>query len=332
MPSTVAASFDAFRSEIVDLDPDDVKRARISRNYLQEQIQTLESNDPTFPRLYNREYHSFGSFARRTQVRPLNDVDILILLNGHWGYEIDCGNCTYKAQITNTDVPISIFSDVNGYVNSTRVLNKFKSSLANISTYRSSEIKRNGVAVVLNLISYNWSFDIVPGFPVVDNLGNIIHYIIPNGNGDWTRTNPRRDQTIVTVENQYHNSHLLPLIRLIKYWNAYSFAAPRMTSYHLETMLINGFKNSNPMSSIRRNIRYAFGTLSKQIGVSCPDPKGLGPNLDNGINSETREKIRMAALEMGVISHYAIEMEDAGKHKEAIKLWQRVFPRYPDYG
>ena len=332
MPSTVAASFDTFRSEIVDLDPDDVKKARISRDYLQRQIRTLESNDDSFPRLYNGEYHSFGSFARRTQVRPLNDVDMLILLHGHSGYEIDYGNYTYSVQIINADVPISAFSDENRYVNSTRVLNKFKSSLANISSYGSSEIKRNGVAVVLNLISYDWSFDIVPGFAVGDGQGNIIHYVIPDGNGDWTRTDPRRDQTIVTLANQYHNGHLLPLIRLIKYWNAYSFVAPKMTSYHLETMLINGFKNSSPMSSIRRNIRYAFGALSKQIDMSCPDLKGLGPNLDTGSHSDTREKIRRAALEMGVISHYAVEMEDVGKHKEAIELWQRVFPRFPDYG
>ena len=332
MPSTVAASFDVFRSEIVDLDPDDVKRARVSRDYLQGQIQTLESNDDSFPRLYNGEYHSFGSFARRTQVRPLNDVDMLILLHGHRGYEIDCGNYTYGVEIINADVPISAFSDENGYVNSTRVLNKFKSSLANISTYRSSEIKRNGVAVVLNLISYDWSFDIVPGFAVVDSQGNTVHYVIPNGNGNWTRTDPILDQTFVTEANQYHNGHLLPLIRLIKYWNAYSYAAPRITSYHLETMLINGLTNSVPMEGIRQNISSAFTTLSTQINIPCPDPKGLGPDLDDGINSETRKKIRTVASNMAFYSFYAVVMEDAGEHKEAIELWQKVFPSFPDYG
>ena len=119
------------------------------------------------------------------------------------------------------------YLDNYGYLNSTKVLNKFKSSLAGVRNYQKADIKRTGVAVVLSLSSYAWVFDIVPAFPVKDYSSGIAHYLIPDGLGEWMRTDPRKDQELITEVNKRHNSLLLPLTRLIKYWNTYRYSPPR---------------------------------------------------------------------------------------------------------
>lgn len=331
---TTAQAFSRFRQQKVDLDPGEVATARRSRDYLQGQISNIADNDKTFPRLAGG-YKPFGSFARSTKVRPLDDIDMLPLLNARGSTEVIywLEQYTYLVQVTDSSSPLSLFADSEGYVNSTRILNKFKSGLQDIPNYQKAEIKRNGVAVVLNLRSYPWVFDIVPALPVGDSSGTTTHYLIPNGSGKWMRTDPRRDQTAITEANQRQSNNLIPLIRLVKYWNIYSYAAPRIGSYYLETMLINGLHHQYPpiASNLRASVPLAFQTLANQIYSSCPDPKGLGPNLDNGVSWEVKRKVHQAANERAGYANRALEYEQKGDHKNAIKYWGLVFPNFPTY-
>lgn len=331
MPYTVNGCFDLFRTTKVDLDPTDVSNARRSRDYLQEQIKALAGKDDTFPRLYGG-YKPFGSFARSTKVRPLDDVDMLVLLNGantvmeyHSAY-------TYKLMVNDRFSPLRRYCDDFGYLNSTKVLFKFRDSLSSVPNYGKADIKKNGVAVVLNLKSYAWSFDIVPSFPVNDNQGGTSYYLIPNGSGLWIKTDPRVDQKNITEANQYHNSYLIPLIRLIKYWNTYRHSPPTLSSYYLETMLINGMRYQTRMANVKTGIPTAFRQLAAQVVLACPDPKGLGPNLDAGVSWDTKNKVREAATKMVQYADWAIEYENKNEHKDAIMWWGFVFPNFPTYG
>ena len=328
---TTAQAFDRFRQDLVDLNRDKVKKARQSRVYLQDQLVTMAKDYPDFPRITG-DFMPFGSFARRTKVRPLDDIDMLVMLNGqdaqvqqsYWDTYI----CLVK--ITTDFSPLEPYIDEYGYVNSTKILNQFKSGLKRVSNYEKSEIKRTGVAVVLNLKSYEWAFDVVPALPVEDGAGSILYYLIPNGRGNWMRTNPRTDQDFITEANKNQNGYLLPLIRLIKYWNAKSRAAPKLMSYHLETLLINAFRYGSPevSSSIRWSVPDAFRNLASGIMINCPDPKGLGPNLDADMDWQTREKIRDAASQRAQYAGNALYYEQQGDHQEAIKWWRYVFPSF----
>ena len=53
MPYTVNAAFNTYRSDSVDLDGDQVKQARRSRDYLVSQVKALARDDSTFPELYS---------------------------------------------------------------------------------------------------------------------------------------------------------------------------------------------------------------------------------------------------------------------------------------
>lgn len=332
MPYTVRFSFDtAFRSERVDLDPEQVKQARASRDYLLVQIQTIEKNDDSFPRLYGG-YKPFGSFARSTKVRPLDDIDLLILLNGQ-GIEAQPREAyKYRLRVNTVTPSLKPYLDDYGYLNSVKILNKFKSSLSLVPNYKNTPIVRNNEATVLNLKSYDWSFDIVPAVPIGDGRGGVDYYLIPDGKGEWKPTDPRRDDSAITAANKQHNGFLLPLIRLIKYWNTYSHSPPKISSYYLETMLINGMKYQTALTDIKLGVPIAFRQLANHVLSVCPDPKVLGPNLSDGETWETRNKVSEASKEKAKYADYALMYERENNAEKAIYWWGQVFPDFPPFG
>ena len=330
MPYTVALSFDQYRTKTVDLDPVETAIARKSRDYLVEQLGQLPSRDSTFPPLYGGCQY-FGSFARKTKVRPLDDIDLLLLLNGKNTSAEFYSGYTYQVRVTDNTCVLWRYTD-NGYLNSTKVLNKLKSSLQIIPSYQKAESKRTGEAVTLKLTSYSWVFDIVPAFPVSDGMGGTAYYLISDGDSRWKRTDPRSDQATITAANQHHKNFLIPLIRVMKYWNTNSRAAPRLMSYYFETMLINGLKFQPSLGGIRESIPLAFRQLANQVVLSCPDQKGLGPNLDSDVSWDTKSKVQEAATKRAEYADWALEYERQGNHIEAIKWWGYTLPDFPPYG
>lgn len=72
MAFTVNNAFNEFLSKSVNLDPEKTKKARTSRDWLIQNFNSLEFD------IANHIH--FGSFARRTKIRPLDDIDIMVAL------------------------------------------------------------------------------------------------------------------------------------------------------------------------------------------------------------------------------------------------------------
>ncbi len=333
MPYTVWGAFDKFRKDTVDLDPDITKRARASRDYLFDQLKILARENLGFPRLTG-DYLSFGSFPRKAKVQPLDDIDVLIILKGNGTREIQSPRSyfTYWLEVTDKFSPLSIFTNEYGYVNSTKVLNSIKSHLSLVTNYRQAGIKKTMQAVTLNLKSYPWVFDIVPAIPVVDIYGNITHYLIPDGLGNWIRTDPRIDAKNITDVSVKHPNKFLPTIRLLKYWN-FRTHKPRLSSYYFETLVIKTFQYSSQITDFPQAIKYFFDSCPYYLRTSCPDPKGLGANLDAGVDSNTKQKVLQAMSDAATWAGYALMYEAQLKNSDAISWWQRVFAfQFPTYG
>ena len=331
MSRTVSSAFNLYRSTIVDLEDGDSDSAKASRDYLVGQIIRIASTVDDFPRLYHDNlYLPFGSFARKTKFRPLDDVDILQLLYGYSGTAIWYAPNTYEIRIYDQEAPLWRLAD-NGLVNSTRVLNKFKAELEDVPNYNGTEINRHGEAVVVDLSSYDWSFDVVPGFAVSDGYGGIDHYLIPDGNGRWKRTDPRKDQDLTTRVNQYHNGQILPLIRVMKYWNEHNGYAPTIGSYYLETMLLKGFEYQTPLTDVKSGIITAFKILQSSVLTTCNDPKGLDKPLDADLDFTDRITFSVATGKMAERLSNVLISELLGLHEDAIRVWQSVFPDFPGY-
>lgn len=333
MVRTVGGAFAAFRSNTVDLDADQTCTARTSRDYLIKQIRTLAGNDSAFPRLGGDPIH-YGSFARRTKIRPLDDIDFMVVMNGNGTAEDHRGEGKSWLRIADNTAPLAAYPDAHGYVSSIKVLNRMRDELSRLPAYRKAEVRRNQQAVVLSLTSYSWSFDIVPAVPVIGGyFSTVLHYVIPDGSGDWMRTDPRKDQTWVTRINQRHNNLFLPLVRVLKHWNVNEAQTkPRLQSYYLEALAARVFDGAPLIQSLPDGAERFFSTAGIYVSQSCPDPKGLGPALDANVSSETKQKVRLALGEATQRVGYARMYERQGNQKDAIYWWGRVFgSNFPSY-
>lgn len=333
MPYTVQAAFDQFRKGTVDLDPEVTRTARASRDYLFSQLEKLASNEPDFPPL-SGTFLSYGSFARKTKIRPLNDIDFLAFLNGRGTSAMSSpsDSYTYWLKIVESSAPLARFPDNYGYVNSTKILYKVRDSLRSLSSYRKAELKKNMQAVVLNLLSYDWSFDIVPAVPVSDGRGGTGYYLIPDGSGNWIATDPRIDADNATAVNQSHANKFLPTVRLLKYWNRRTHK-PMLQPYYFETLAINVFRYAPPIADFPAAVKYFFQNCPTCLWTSRPDPKNLGPALDTGVPYETKQKVADAMSKAAQDAGWALISESLQNIRDAIFWWNHIFgSEFPTYG
>lgn len=342
MITTVNQAFDEFMKNKVNLDPAMTSTARASRDWLELVIKNFPENDPSFPILVPEFNICFGSFARRTQTRPLDDIDMMICLHDEYG----CFYHGYSAEkieiffYPNYIGRLTKFKDVlSGKLNSRKIINQFVSSLKAVPNYKKADIKRNQEAATLELQSYSWSFDVVPCLMVVDQTDGRKYYLIPNGEGDWKKTNPRLDRDRISYINQACNKKVLEVIRLFKYWNKNSITTP-LESYLLETMISNYYqkkiaesfpKSFNP-SSIDIEFREVLYDVSTSILFDVYDPKEIQGNI-NYFNIDQRKKLNGLLLDIYINVLMAFSHKSKNEHKEAIEKWRKIFGLdFPRYG
>lgn len=326
VPSTVSACFDAFRTASVDLPTELTATARSSRDFLYAEVASLSKEG-----VLQGTTLSFGSFARRTKKAPLDDIDCLAMLECKSTTSVYSSAYTYELR-NDDNIFLEPYTEPSRYVNSTKVLNAVKKRLESVSQYGKSDIGRNGSAVVLNLKSYAWSFDVVPTCPVSDSNSGTAHYLIPNGSGQWTRTDPRIDAGRATTANTTHSNRFLPAVRILKYWNSRTHK-PALPSYYFETLLTNRALSHATYASLQNVIEDLLYGVTSAVLSGCPDPKNLGPNLDDDVSYDTKSKVHSASVSARQSAVNAINAEIAGDHKSAIGHWRLVFgPGFPQYG
>ena len=326
MTSTVNNAFAEFMKNIVNLDPDITSKARKSRDNLIDNINSFSDNDDFFS-IYQDKNLKFGSFARRTKIRELDDIDLMICLSAE-------GTRTYTEALdciyingNDSDKNNELLSYGTKYVNSTKVINRFISKLADLNDYSKAEMHKNQEAATLKMKSYTWNFDIVPCFYAKDDF-----YLIPDGSGNWKKTDPRIDNERTTELNQKHNGNLLNLIRLVKYWNKRKVTIS-INSYLLECMILNIYDSIDTSDNWWIDIEFknTLYKLSESIKKDVEDPKGIQRNI-NQFDWADRKKISDALYKAYKKAVEARSYEDDKKQKEAINKWREVFgSNFPKY-
>lgn len=332
MATTVNAAFEEFMKNIVNLDPSIVSAARVSRDNLLNNIAEFGEQDGFFDLCDEFNVH-FGSFARKTKCRELDDIDLMIGIaaNGATYNQYDpWDNVRITASTINSAQKNCIRDD--GTLNSTKVTNRFKDKLESVREYSRSEVRRNGEAVVLNLKSKDWSFDIVPCFHTVTESDGRAYYLIPNGQGNWKKTDPQKDKEHVTSTNQSKDGRLLELVRLCKKWNKVK-NAKTIPSYMLETMIVN---YADSVGKLNQRIDFRFMGALKYIAnhIMSPvyDMKGIQGNINHLSFSDQLVLQLKAQTDYGKACE-AWQEELEKNYKEAIKKWGEVFgSSFPEYG
>lgn len=191
MASTVSTAFEEFLGDTVRLDSAQTEIARKSRDNLIDKLDGF-SGDSDFFNLVSNCHLKFGSFARKTKIRPIDDIDLMICISGDGRTYTQSGAIYYIAGI-DSDTSNSLLDDKTGYLNSTKVINRFIKKLASLSDYNKAEMHKNQEVATLKLKSYTWNFDIVPCWHM-----DIDKFLIPDGSGNWKLTDPRIDNQRIT--------------------------------------------------------------------------------------------------------------------------------------
>ena len=247
MATTVIAAFNEFMKDTVNLKKADTDDARASRDWLIGKMNDFEKDDK-FPVSFPAIHIAFGSFARRTKIRPLDDIDLMFGLTGQGAtYTILSDRITVTSSGEGSRLHSYRHSGADT-VCSVRILNAFKNRLQDIAQYAQADIRRNQEAVTLKLVSKDWNFDIVPCFITSEDAYGKTYYLIPDGNGHWKFTDPRKDRDRVTTINVQNNGNVLNVIRAVKYWQRRP-TMPSMSSYLLETLILDYYAGRTSCSS-----------------------------------------------------------------------------------
>lgn len=332
MPTKVSSAFDIFLQNSVNLEKERTKKATSSRDWLVQQILDFPKNDYYFPAIFTEKNIYFGSFARKTKKRPLDDIDIMITLNA-----AGCSYLEYSDRIeinvpNNSSIFKTLCFENTLILNSKKIVNLFLNKLKNIPQYENANIKRNMEAVTLKLKSYEWNFDIVPCFFTTKDIYNKTYYIIPDGNGNWKKTDPRIDRERVKTINQMHNGKIHNIIRIAKYWNKRP-TMPTMSSYLIENILLDYYEKSYNEASdyIDIEIINVFEEIKGRILQNVYDPKGIQGNI-NDLSYEEKIKVSNRAKSDYEKALMALQYEKDDNHKESIKKWGEIFgDEFPKY-
>lgn len=328
MATTVNTAFVEFMEDVVNLDSTQTKTARASRDNLLTNIKSF-SGDSDFFSINGSRCLRYGSFERHTKLRPLDDIDLMVCISGSDDRKYsNAGKGIYYMGANDADIKNGLNTLYTDHLNSTKVINRFISKLSKLNDYSKAEMHKNHEAATLKLKSYDWNFDIVPCFYCTGDF-----YLIPDGNGNWKKTNPQIDNDRTTEINQAHNGRLLELIRLVKYWNNRRITYT-MSSYMLECMILNRYENMSTPDKwwIDVEFKNTLQYLSTAIYYSVNDPKGIQGDLnpfcytDKVKISEVLSDAHTKAAE--ALSH---EVNDKNQ-KAAINKWREVFGAgFPTY-
>jgi hypothetical protein len=332
MAASVVQAFNEFMKNTVNLDPETTKKAIGSRDWLINQITNFKAKDIDFPTSFEAININYGSFARKTKIRELDDIDIMIGLSGQ--------GSTYMSYINKVEITVSaeahdllkLCHPNSNSLNSKRVINQFVSGCMNVPQYRVAEIKRNQEAAVLNLTSYPWSYDIVPCFITSEDINGKSYYLIPDGNGHWKKTDPRIDQARIIQINQNHDGNVLQVIRILKYWNKIAMM-PTIPSYLLETLALNYYegKCSKAVKFVDLEFVNAISYIYSNIMGDVNDPKNLQGNINN-LTYDERMKIKNKTAEDYHTAVAARDFEHNKDFESSIRRWRELFGNaFPKY-
>lgn len=342
MAKTVIEAFKQFLNESVNISSSQSSSAKSSRDWLLDNIKKFPEQDAKFPYLENVWHLNYGSFARKTKTRPLDDIDMMICLklDGCSWYDYGWNNITinlasdYQGRLRNYKALTAYSNELN----STRIINKFVSNLSGISQYEKANIKKSGLAATLKLKTYDWNFDIVPYFHVYSVYDKRFYDLIPNGSGRWMKTDPRLDRERVTRINQACNGNVLQVIRILKYWNQRLYSYIRIPSYLLETMIcdyyqivINSGNASNVSQFVDLEIIKVLEYLKNSIYCVVNDPKGIEHNI-NTIGYAHQSHFHTALTNTLDQAKRARSYENIEFIALSIKEWGKIFGyAFPKY-
>jgi hypothetical protein len=282
--STVIKALDGLRQNL-ELTPTELEKVIARKdNLIENLLETLNIDEDTV--------FLSGSYDRMTRIRPLNDIDVFVVLHDD-----------EKAKYRNIE---------NG---ASKLLTKIKDQVKSIADYSRSDVKVDGQAVTLTY-SDGFGFDIVPAFVSGSK------YEIPHSPNAWTTADPKGQKTHLSDKNAQLDGRLVPLVKMIKQWNV-NHERPVNSSYYLELLCNQSFPVIIPTRDLDLLI-YVFNQLQSKIMYPTVDPV-LGSRVGDHMPTIQREAAKKKLAKAEEHCKNALAFDAAGNVESAIAELERVF-------
>jgi hypothetical protein len=199
-----------------------------SHNYLRELLQTGQFG--------NRILDSYltGSYARDTAIAPLDDVDIVVVVDpAEWQAGFLFGKPAPE-----------------------KILQSFASAIRYRYPQSSLRTQRRSICLSLNHLD----IDVVPAI----NVAGQAHRIeIPDGDsGEWIISAPKVHAAVATEINLRHTGLFKPLVKLLKSWNSELPHTARLKSFAIETIAATLFGRIE-LPSLQEGLRLFFDFMAR---------------------------------------------------------------------
>jgi len=323
------AALSAFRARDVDLTREDTGFGRALRDVVIQQCEGLSGRE-SFPPLLSGRSFGAGSFARRTLCRPLDDIDVYLVLDA-CGAPMSDDRQTYRLEGSAAGPLASDPSlEVDGWISSHLVLGRLVSGLwapPVVAEQRGTVgMSDKGKSAFLSFPRWQVKVDVTPVLWATNFVNSIDRYYMPQGRGSiwWKATNPKEDQRRLSEQNQLQGGLLLPTIRMLKWWNA-NRNGGRLKGIHLEVLAERGL-SLHYLEGVAQALHMAFVAMQTQLERPCPDPTGLGPPLDCNLSQVDRTESTRAAQRAHLATIGAADRFRAGDVPGGLANWREVFP------
>lgn len=237
-----------------------------------------------------------GSYGRSTAIRPLNDIDLFVILD----------EATHGA--LRKSKPEACLELVQ------RAL---------VEAYRGKTLPRiQGRSVNIEFTGTGIAFDVVPAFAVASG-----GYIIPDRElKNWIQTNPKQHEAAGIAANERAGNKLNLLIKAAKHWNNRNDKPLR--SFHLEVMSYSAF--SQAPTTYAEGLAKLFTHLASAVMVACPVPSSAGPNIDAGMTTADRTGIQSKLRKAAEAADRALVFERSQQIEKANAEWRGLMgAEYP---
>ena len=241
--------------------------------------------DRTFGKRILGSYLS-GSYSRDTAIHPIDDVDVVFLIDQRAWKE---GDYLFSSKPNPSDV-----------------LRSFATALRRRYERASVYTQRRSVRLELQ----NIDIDVVPAIP---KHGGLIE--IPDVRaGDWLTSGPAIHRDLGAAINNRARGSFKPTVKLIKYWNSNLPSTAQLKSFTVESIamalfahhradglydsvtsffdFVAGLAGADTVAEWSSDYGIDFGIL----GPTVPDPSGATANVARGLDSQVLKKFLAQAV------------------------------------
>jgi hypothetical protein len=254
-----------------------------------------------------------GSYARDTAIRPLDDVDIIFVIDpARWpqdGFRL----------IIDDDYPAP-----------EAVLKTFITAIRYRYSDSSLRMQNRSVRLQLNHLD----IDVVPAIDIGKNDGSIL--IPDRQKHGWIITAPKKHSEIASAINQRQGGRFKPLVKLLKFWNQAQPSTAAFKSFAIETIACRLFQGT-ALPSLQEGLLLFFDFVSSfgndgqmykwpdKFGVSLewleckvPDVAKTGSNVTAGLEENRKRKF----IKNAIVSRN--RMIQANNSRSDNAAWNRV--------